>query len=388
VFFMLKRFVAIVALVPLTFSFISTASAKQELTTQTEVASNEIIVKFKENISKSKLALIHKKVDGKVVKKGKNFDVVKVNDGDISKIIESYQENSEVEYAEPNYVYRASYTPDDSYFSSYQYAPQIVGAEQAWDVTQGSSNVKVAIIDTGVDYNHPELVGKVVKGYDFVDDDSDPMDLNFHGTHSAGIAAAITNNHIGIAGIAPNVTILAERVLDASGNGTLDDIANGIIHAADSGAKVISLSLGGPNSAKTLNNAINYATKKGIVVVAAAGNEGTSARTYPAYYSNVIAVAATDSNDQLASFSNYGSWVDVAAPGVSIYSTIPSGGYKYLSGTSMATPLVAGAAGLLASQGKSSVEIRSSLENTADKISGTGTYFRYGRINVAKAVLQ
>jgi thermitase len=383
---MFKRFMAAAAVIPLVVAFATPAAAAQNSTGQTQVAPSEIIVKFKDGISSAKSESIHSKAKGQVVEKEDKFQVVKVKDGNVQNAIESYEKNPEVEYAEPNYTYSASWTPNDTYYSYYQYAPQKVQAPSAWDVTRGSSSVKVAIIDTGVDYNHPDLAGKVVKGYDFVDDDWDPMDLNDHGTHCAGVTAAATNNSRGIAGMAPNVTLLAVRVLDASGNGSLDDVAAGITYAADAGAKVISLSLGGPSSATTLQNAVNYAASKGVVVVAAAGNESTSAPSYPAYYSNAIAVAATDSYDRLASFSNYGSWVDVAAPGVDILSTVPGGYYAYMSGTSMATPLVAGIAGLLASQGRSASNIRAAIENTATPISGTGTYFSKGRVNAANAV--
>jgi thermitase len=212
------------------------------------------------------------------------------------------------------------------------------------------------------------------------------MDENGHGTHCSGISAAITNNKIGIAGVAPKVKILAVRVLNADGEGYLSDVVNGITYAADRGAKVISLSLGSPRGSQTLQKAIQYAKKKGSVIIAAAGNDGTSSPTYPAYYSNVISVAATDKNDQKAYFSNYGQWVDLAAPGVDIISTWLNKKYETHSGTSMSTPLVAGIAGLLASKGKSPKEIEQILKNTADPIPGTGQYWKNGRVNAAKAV--
>ncbi|KPC73751.1 thermitase, partial [Thermoactinomyces vulgaris] len=213
-----------------------------------------------------------------------------------------------------------------------------------------------------------------------------PQDGNGHGTHCAGIAAAVTNNSTGIAGTAPKASILAVRVLNNSGSGTWTAVANGITYAADQGADVISLSLGGTVGNSGLQQAVDYAWSKGSVVVAAAGNAGTTAPNYPAYYSNAIAVASTDQNDNKSSFSTYGSWVDVAAPGSSIYSTYPTSTYSSLSGTSMATPHVAGVAGLLAAQGRSASNIRAAIENTADKISGTGTYWAKGRVNAYKAV--
>ncbi len=212
------------------------------------------------------------------------------------------------------------------------------------------------------------------------------MDLNGHGTHVAGTAAAETNNSRGVAGMAPNTDILAVRVLDANGGGSLADIADGIRYAADTGAEVINLSLGCNCDTKTLEDAVNYAWNKGSVLIAAAGNDGVSTTFEPASYSNVIAVAAVDRYDNLASFSNYGSWVDVAAPGVDIASTYPDNRYVYLSGTSMASPHVAVLVGLLAGQGRNNSQVRAAIENTADNISGTGYYFSHGRINSYNAV--
>ncbi|MFC7371442.1 S8 family peptidase [Fictibacillus iocasae] len=351
-------------------------------------APKEIIVKYKEGVSSTEKSSLISKLDDSLKEKYSAFSVVTVTDGSVAEAVKEYEANPNVEYAEPNVTYKASYVPNDPDYSTKQYAPQKVGAEAAWDVTRGSSTVKIAVVDTGVDYNHPDLAGKVIKGKDFVTDDNDPMDENKHGTHVAGIAAASTNNGVGMAGLAPNVQILAERVLDADGSGTLDDVAAGIRHAADSGAQVINLSLGGAVGTKTLEDAVNYAASKGSVVVAAAGNESTPLPSYPAYYDKAIAVAATDQNDKIAYFSNYGPWVDVAAPGVSLYSTVPGGKYENLSGTSMASPVVAGVAGLLASQGKNATQIRTALEGTADKVTGSGTLFKHGRINAAKAVTQ
>ncbi|WP_370589259.1 S8 family peptidase [Thermoactinomyces sp. CICC 10521] len=354
----------------------------------TNYVPGELIVKFKPGVNTASVESLSDQLGAKVVESSKyGWQVVKFDKNtSIQDMIKKYKANPNVQYAEPNYYFHAEWTPNDTYFSSQQWGPQKIQAPQAWDVTRGSSSVKIAIVDTGVQYDHPDLSGKVIKGYDFVNNDSDPYDQNGHGTHCAGIAAAVTNNSRGIAGIAPNVSILAVRVLDANGSGTLANVANGIQYAADQGAKVISLSLGGSAGTSTLQNAVNYAWSKGAVVVAAAGNESTSAPSYPAYYSNAIAVASTDSSDRLSYFSNYGSWVDVAAPGSSIFSTYLGSTYQTLSGTSMATPHVAGLAGLLASQGRSNSQIRAAIENTADRISGTGTYFTYGRINAYKAV--
>ncbi|MCM3717624.1 S8 family peptidase [Fictibacillus phosphorivorans] len=389
---MLKRFVAGAASLPLLVSLALPASAVESevqeasftTSVKQEAATQEVIVRYKDSISAFS-AQNTISTFGKVVDATEDFSVVKVN-GDVSEAIKKLESLDSVEYAEPNITLHASYVPNDPDYQTKQYAPQKVSAEQAWDTTQSSSNVKIAVIDTGVDYYHPDLAGKVIKGADFVDDDNDPIDENEHGTHVAGIAAANTNNGIGIAGLAPKAQILAVRVLDANGSGSLDDVAQGIRYAADQGAQVINLSLGGSVGTQTLQDAVNYAWDKGSVVVAAAGNSGVSLPSYPAYYENAIAVAATDRNDQKASFSNFGTWVDIAAPGVDIYSTIPNNQYASFSGTSMASPVVAGVAGLLAAQGKNASQIRAALENTADPVTGTGTLFQNGRVNAAKAV--
>ncbi|TCS96677.1 S8 family peptidase [Hazenella coriacea] len=353
-----------------------------------DYAPNQIIVKFKNGTSAKSIQSVHASEKAQVVSKGKSgFEVVKFdNKKSVDQMLKEYQNNPNVEYVEPNYYFHATWTPNDPSFSTKQYGPQKMQAQQAWDVTKSSSTVKIAVIDTGVEASHPDLSGKVINGYDFVQRDNVPQDGNGHGTHVAGIAAAATNNGIGMAGMAPNAKILAVRVLDNRGSGTLDNVANGIIYAADQGAQVINLSLGGASGTTTLKNAVDYAWNKGAVVVAAAGNESTSAPSYPAYYNNAIAVASTDSADRMSYFSNYGSWVDVAAPGSDIYSTYLRGGYSSLSGTSMASPGVAGVAALLAAQGKNNVQIRAAIEKSADKISGTGTYWTHGRVNAYKAV--
>ncbi|RIW28554.1 peptidase S8 [Bacillus salacetis] len=348
----------------------------------------EVIVKFKDGVASSQKGNDLKKLGATEVSDKdsvkSDFKVLKV--GNPEAAAKALSKNPNVEYAEPNYTFSATWTPNDTYYQGYQYGPQNTYTNLAWDYTRGSSGQEIAILDSGVDYNHPDLDGKTIRGYDFVDNDYYPMDLNGHGTHVAGTAAAETNNGTGIAGMAPNTRILAVRVLDANGSGSLADIADGIRYAADQGAEVINLSLGCDCSTTTLKNAVDYAWNKGSVVVAAAGNDGVSTTFEPASYANVIAVGAVDSNDRRASFSNYGSWVDVTAPGVDIAATVPNNGYAYMSGTSMASPHVAGLAGLLASQGRTNVQIRAAIEQTADPISGTGTYFEHGRINSYDAV--
>ena len=220
-----------------------------------------------------------------------------------------------------------------------------------------------------------------------------------HGTHVAGIIAA-TKDTVGVSGVCPGCRILDGKVLNDSGSGSTSSIANGIGWAVEHEAKVINMSLGQRVSSRTLERAVNDAWTAGVVIVAAAGNAGTQAKIYPGAYPNVIAVAATDNKDAKASFSTYGKWVDVAAPGVNVYSTFPMHdfvlgtqngrfhGYDIASGTSMAAPIVAGVAALVwsTSAGTGNLSVREKVESSADKIYGTGTFWAHGRVNAYKAV--
>ena len=303
--------------------------------------------------------------------------------------VSSMSKNFLVEYAEEDFVALAFEIPNDPQYAS-QWGLAKIQASGAWSATHGGS-VDIAIIDTGINSSHPDLSGKIVSSVNCTLGSSCPSfttsDPNTHGTHVAGIASAVTNNNAGVAGTSWEGRLMSVKSLDDNGSGYYSWIANGIYWAVDNGAEVINLSLGGGSSSTTLANAVSYAWSHGVVVVAAAGNSGYSGRTYPAYYSNAIAVAATDQNDRRAYFSNYGSWVDVSAPGVNILSTAGSA-YDYYSGTSMSTPFVSGLAALLFGQnpGWSNSQVRSQIETTADKITGTGTYWTYGRINACSAV--
>jgi thermitase len=264
-----------------------------------------------------------------------------------------------------------------------------ISAATAWSVTQGNAGVVIAIVDTGIDYSHPDLAGRVTLGPDFGSDDADPLDTQGHGTHVAGIAAAILGNGLGGAGVCPGCRLLAVKVFpDGSGSASDFDVAQGIVWAADNGADVVNLSLGGPGGSTTLRDAVDYAWSHGVVVVAAAGNSGDATTSYPAAYANAIAVAATTSSDTRASFSTYGSWVDVAAPGVSILSTVPGGSYQSWSGTSMAAPVVAGAAGLAFAglSGATNVSVRAALEAAVVDLGATGrdAYFGAGRVDLSR----
>ncbi|PIZ14925.1 hypothetical protein COY51_06940, partial [Candidatus Desantisbacteria bacterium CG_4_10_14_0_8_um_filter_39_17] len=274
-------------------------------------------------------------------------------DSDVLKIIEKYRADPDVEYAEPNYIRHifVSPPPNDTYYGQ-QWGLTKIWADYAWDVTKGDTSIVVAVVDTGVDTDHIDLLANLTspKGYDFVNGDSDPNDGHGHGTHVAGIIAAVTNNNTGVAGISWYSKILAVKVLSDNGEGSDANVAEGINYAANR-AKVINLSLGGTMPASVLQEAVNYARGKGCVVIAAAGNDDKNEKNYPAACDGVIAVGATDQNDNKASFSNYGDWIIVVAPGTDIWSTFPNHAHSYkeevfnydsLQGTSMATPFVSG----------------------------------------------
>lgn len=337
--------------------------------------------------------------------------VVKVPPSALDAVLAALSRNPQVEYAELNGIATIGLDPNDPYDNTTCYNSSKAGcvsqwawgkiqAYAAWDLTTGSSAVRIAVVDTGIDNSHPDLP-PVAAQRDFVNNDNNAEDDNGHGTHVAGTIGALTNNGVGVAGMNWQVSLLAAKVLDASGSGTYAQVADGIVWAADNGAKVINLSLGGSVGSTTLKNAVDYAWNKGAVLACAAGNNGSSAKTYPAAYPNCIAVAATDENDRKASFSNYGAnWVDVAAPGVRILSTMPDTPvylttqygyfttYDALNGTSMATPHVAGLAGLVWATGKCATNacVRQRIEANADPIPGTGRYWYWGRINAYRAV--
>ncbi|MDQ5851073.1 MAG: S8 family peptidase [Chloroflexota bacterium] len=302
----------------------------------------------------------------------------------------------DVRYVEPNYIYRASVRPNDQFYDRLYALPRI-GAEQAWERTTGNPQILIAVVDTGVYAGHPDLGQNIVQGTDLVNRDNDASDDEGHGTHTAGVIAAIGNNERGVAGMCWQCRVLAVKALDAQGEGTAVQVAAGIRYAADKGAKVINLSLGGEFDSQLLHDAIIYATRAGALVVVAAGNEAEEGNPveYPAAYSEVISVAATDENDAHAFFSNYGSYVDIAAPGVRIGSTLwdPDEAeiYGEATGTSEAAPFVAGLAGLIWSANPSltNADVRRLLLENADDLgpSGRDDYFGAGRINAYRAVM-
>jgi subtilisin family serine protease len=329
--------------------------------------------------------------------------------------------NGDIERARPDYLTRLADIPNDPFFPMFQYNlrnrgivleisdtihPQTtagadIKATAAWDETHGDPGVVIAVLDTGVDMTHPDLSAKVVSaGHDFVNDDEDATDDFWHGTHVAGVAAADTNNSEGIAGVAWNCKILPVKVMGAEGEGYYSWIIDGIVWAADQGAKVINLSLGGDADDPFLEDACKYAHDKGVVLVASAGNDA-AAVVYPAAYDDyVLAVAATDYNDEWTDFSNFGPQVDVAAPGQWIMGPIPLWApeegylpYAFASGTSMAAPHVSGMAALLFSLKPELKpdEVMAIIRYTADDVNktahpGRDDYIGYGRINMQRAL--
>lgn len=352
------------------------------------------------------------------------YAVVKVAQNGISAMsegqtLQALQSNPNVLYAEPNRIVKLDIpqeeliknwkpvnfdgAPNDPQFKD-QWHHTNVQSVEAWKQGQGNSDFILSIVDTGVDFNHPDLKAKMLPGYNTVDDNTDVDDGNGHGTHCAGIAAAITNNGVGVAGMAPNVKILPIQVLSKQGSGSYASVAAGIVKAADMGAKVISMSLGGPSSSAVIDDAVQHALAKGAILIAASGNgaHGSDANpvarpSYPAATKGVMAVGATDISDKAARFTQAGPWLSVTAPGVNILATFPTKpsqmpgtNYGAISGTSMATPLVAGLAAAVWSKYPSlnATQLRAHLEATADDMGPAGfdILFGHGRINAARAM--
>jgi subtilisin family serine protease len=355
--------------------------------------------------------------------------VVSVDPEDTDAAAEELSRQRAIQYVEPNYVLRASRLPNDHGFGE-QWGLRNVGqyggkpgadihATDAWDVTTGA-NVTVAVVDTGIAYDHPDLAPNAwtnpadpkngidddgngfvddVHGADFINEDSNPVDDAGHGTHVAGIIGAKGNNALGVSGVNWDAKLMALKFLDANGEGNTADAANAIDYAISHGARVINASWGGPAFSQALFQAVKRAADKGVLFVAAAGNEGENADVtpdFPAAFElpNVISVAASDRYDKLLDFSNYGVHsVDLAAPGDDIYSTVPTSsdptGYESFSGTSMATPFVSGAAALYLSRAPQSTsdQVKAALLQSVDQgPSFAGKVASGGRLDIAKAL--
>ncbi len=333
--------------------------------------------------------------------------------------VEECKAYGNIEYAEPNYIYRTSVTPNDPQFSQL-YGMTIIDAPQAWDQQKGSRDVIVGVIDTGCDYDHEDLQANIwhnpgesgngkennnvdddgngfvddYRGWDFLNDENDPFDDNNHGTHVSGTVGAEGNNSRGVVGVNWAVSILPLKFLGADGSGTTDDAVDAIIYGSNAGAKVLSNSWGGGGLSRALEDAIKYANDRGVLFVAAAGNESSDNDrfpTYPANYqvANIISVAASTSSDNLASFSNRGKkTVHLAAPGNSILSTLPNDRYGSFSGTSMATPHVSGVAALVWAQFPSSTmsQVKTRILGSVERLAAfSDAVSTGGRLNVHRA---
>jgi serine protease len=303
--------------------------------------------------------------------------------------------NKQTEYIEPNYQYHQLEAPNDPEYSK-QWNLRNINVEAAWDETKGDG-ITVAVIDTGVTQVPDLKLTKFVKGYDFVNDRLEALDDNGHGTHVAGTIAQSTNNGYGVAGIAYEAKIMPLKVLANGGGGTVADIAEAIKFAADNDADVINMSLGGGGASHLMEEAIDYAHKKNVVIIAAAGNENRNAAAYPARYPHVISVAATDSVGVKAPYSNYGAGVDISAPGGSetgkiLQNTIdPSSGesvFVGFQGTSMAAPHVAGVAALIKASGiEDPQQVSGILKQSARKVQeDTLNHFGAGHLDAGAAV--
>jgi len=331
---------------------------------------------------------------------------------DIKKILREYEKDPNVELVSLNTIVRAfaAVNPDDPYFSNgTQYYLTNIAAPNAWGMTTGTNETLLAVLDTGINYNHVDLQGKVnlTDAYDFVNGDADPWDdhSGVHGTTVSGVIAAATNNGVGVAGVDWNGKILPIKVLDGNGEGTVANIIEGIEWAVTKGADVINMSFGQYSDSSTLRAACAAAYAANSVLVAAAGNGNVDTATYPAYYSNVLAVAAVDRDDERSVWggidpvtgkvhaSNYGTWVGVAAPGTSIYTTYKNNSYTSSNGTSLACPVVVGVAGLIKALNPSLTnrQIMNKITSEADNIDALNPSFvgllGSGRLNAYRSLL-
>lgn len=322
------------------------------------------------------------------------FEVI----GDEKAFINNVDAYDGVSYVEPRMYAKASEVSNDPQVIN-QYSLYKSNVYAGWKLTKSTNKVKVAVIDTGVDYNHEDLASVFgdVKGYDFVDLDSNPLPddyaSEYHGTHVAGIIAAASNNSIGIAGVTPNVQLYALRALNESGSGTFDDVADAINWATANGIDIVNMSLGGGCTASgcaVLQAAVANAYANGVALVAASGNSGAGTIDYPAAYPQVTAVGSLSSKDSLSTFSNRGSSQELVASGEDIVSTFPNGQYAILSGTSMSTPLVTGmfAAVLAEKPEMSPLDVRVLMASTTDDLGNPGwdSTYGYGRANLFKAL--
>ena len=345
-----------------------------------------------------KISQLHPGIDDRLLSRTYQVEFSQINK--VSELVTYLSELNELEYAERKELHESFLSPNDQYYSnsfnSGQWALFQIDAPLAWDISTGSSDIVVAVTDNAINISHPDLVNKMVPGWDAVDNDNDPSPCGgndgFHGSHVSGIVGAETNNNIGIASIGYNVSIMPVKIGDCN-TGSLTSGYDGIIWAADNGADVINMSWGGGGSSNYGQNVCSYAWNLGTILIAAAGNDGTNQQFYPAAYDDVVSVASTTTGDSKSSFSQYGTWVSISAPGSSILSTDEGSSYQVTQGTSMASPLVAGLVGLMISHAPSASpqQVVDCLLSTAENIDGANSNYigqlGAGRINAYQALL-
>ncbi|ANU10129.1 hypothetical protein BBH88_07345 [Planococcus antarcticus DSM 14505] len=359
------------------------AEEEKPLVTQ-EVETDQVIVTFKEDTTSEMTDL--DVVSVKTVDT-EEIATLKVPEGEtVNTYIEELEARKDIESVEPDHLVQLTYTPNDPYFNYYQYHHKNIETERAWDKTMGSSDVVVAVLDSGFDINHPDLKEQIVKPHTTADSG---FSVDDHGTHVAGIIGSSIDNYEFGAGVAPKTSIMPIDVFVGETAYT-SDVIEGIYQAVWAGADIINMSLGSYNYSTQYNNAIQYAYQSGLVIIASAGNDATSRTHYPSAYDNVISVGSTDSSDYQSYFSNYGYDVDVVAPGSSIYSILPYGSGGWMSGTSMASPVVAGVAALVMANepNLTNTEVVDRLLSTAKDLGDYGRDYIYGNglVNAKQAV--
>ena len=369
-------------------------ASKGKMNKKAEENIYELLVIFNKGISKKEIEIINKKMGVKVIKHNPKLKYYRVKippNKTLDQMREKYKNTGKVQTAEPNYTVSTFSTKPNDVYLERQWGLEKIKAFKAWEITKGNPDVIIAILDTGIELTHPDLVNKIVKPYNAINPDLSVDDDNGHGTTIAGIIGAEANNNRGIAGIAYNCKIMPIKVLDFEGEGKYSDVADGIIYAVDNGAKVINLSLGGYGYSYILRIAVEYALDNNCIIVAYVGNDNVSDLVFPAAYNGVIGVTASDSGDAIPLYCNKGVYVDVSAPGESVYTTDLDNKYDYERGTSLASGYVSGLAGLLLSlyPNYSYEEIQQIIYNSADVI-GKDSYndeYGVGRINAYKAVI-
>jgi subtilisin family serine protease len=409
---------------------------------RSQVVESELIIQFEKKVSEETIETLVNNLGASIKEKVNALDyyiLTLPSHISVDQAVSYFIGQKLVKAVEPNYLLPIQAVPNDPLLQR-QWAlkdtgvavSELKGIEmiKAWDLNQGFSGVVIAVIDTGVDYNHEDLSANIwqnpgeipgngidddqngyiddIIGWDFVDahrgavgedfaiPDNDPMDSHGHGTHVAGIAAAVGNNGLGIAGVAWNCKIMPLRAGYKTIKGGMmvasHHAARAIIYAADNGAHIINLSWAGKHKSILVERAIAYAAESGVLVCAAGGNKNTSDPSYPAAFDNaaIISVGSVDRHGKKAFSSNYGDWLDVSAPGVAIYSTYPNNQYRYMSGTSMATPVVSGIAALIWSLNpdQTNLQVKDLILNSVDYLESLiGKVFTGGRVNANNALI-